>query len=199
MDWLFGKKKTPKQMMRENQRALKRAIRDLDRERNNMQKQEKKIIIDIKKAAKEGQMGSAKIMARDLVRTRKYIQKFYQMRTQLQGVSLRIQTMQSNQAMTEAMVGVTRAMRVMNGQINVPQLQRIMMEFERQSEMMDMKDEMMNDVIDDALDSEDDEEEESENILRQVLDDIGLDLDSQLLDAPSTSTAVATTSTADAD
>ena len=32
-------------MMRENQRALKRAIRDLDRERNNMQKQEKKIII----------------------------------------------------------------------------------------------------------------------------------------------------------
>ena len=33
----------------------------------------------------------------------------------------------------------------------------------------------------------------------QVLDDIGLDLDSQLLDAPSTSTAVATTSTADAD
>lgn len=30
-------------------------------------------------------------MAKDLVRTRRYIQKFYQMKTQLQAVSLRIQ------------------------------------------------------------------------------------------------------------
>lgn len=30
-------------------------------------------------------------MAKDLVRTRRYIQKFYQMKTQLQAVGLRIQ------------------------------------------------------------------------------------------------------------
>jgi len=30
-------------------------------------------------------------MAKDLVRTRRYIQKFYEMKTQLQAVSLRIQ------------------------------------------------------------------------------------------------------------
>lgn len=34
-----------------------------------------------------------------------------------------------------------------------------MMEFERQSEIMDMKEEMMNDAIDDAMGDEDDEEE----------------------------------------
>ena len=34
-----------------------------------------------------------------------------------------------------------------------------MMEFEKQSEMMDMKEEMMNDAIDDAMGDEDDEEE----------------------------------------
>lgn len=33
------------------------------------------------------------------------------------------------------------------------------MEFEKQSEMMDMKEEMMNDAIDDAMGDEDDEEE----------------------------------------
>ena len=36
-------------------------------------------------------MGAVKIQAKDLVRTRRYIQKFYQMRTQLQAISLRIQ------------------------------------------------------------------------------------------------------------
>lgn len=34
-----------------------------------------------------------------------------------------------------------------------------MMEFERQAEIMDMKEEMMNDAIDDAMGDEDDEEE----------------------------------------
>lgn len=47
-------------------------------------------------------------MAKDLVRTRRYVQKFYQMRTQLQAVGLRIQTLRSNQQMAEAMRGATR-------------------------------------------------------------------------------------------
>ena len=47
-------------------------------------------------------------MAKDLVRTRRYISKFYTMKTQLQAVSLRIQGMRSNQQMAEAMRGATR-------------------------------------------------------------------------------------------
>lgn len=47
-------------------------------------------------------------MAKDLVRTRRYVHKFYQMRTQLQAVGLRIQTLRSNQQMAEAMRGATR-------------------------------------------------------------------------------------------
>lgn len=56
MEWLFGRKMTPEEMLRKNQRALNKAMRDLDRERAKMEQQEKKIIMDIKKMAKEGQM-----------------------------------------------------------------------------------------------------------------------------------------------
>ena len=42
--------------MRENQRTLNKAMRDLDRERAKMEQQEKKIIMDIKKMAKDNQM-----------------------------------------------------------------------------------------------------------------------------------------------
>ena len=51
---------------------------------------------------------ACKVMAKDLVRTRRYVQKFYQMRTQLQAVGLRIQTLRSNQQMADAMRGATR-------------------------------------------------------------------------------------------
>lgn len=43
-------------MLRQNQRALNKAMRDLDRERQHMEQQEKKVIADIKKMAKQGQM-----------------------------------------------------------------------------------------------------------------------------------------------
>ena len=56
MEWLFGKRITPEEMLRKNQRALNKAMRDLDRERMRMEQQEKKIIADIKKLAKDGQM-----------------------------------------------------------------------------------------------------------------------------------------------
>ena len=64
MDWLFGRRMTPDEMLRKNQRALNKAMRELDRERAKMEQQEKKIIADIKKMAKQGQMDAVKIMAK---------------------------------------------------------------------------------------------------------------------------------------
>ncbi len=55
-----------------------------------------------------GAQNACKVMAKDLVRTRRYVQRFYQMRTQLQAVGLRIQTLRSNQQMADAMRGATR-------------------------------------------------------------------------------------------
>jgi charged multivesicular body protein 2A len=42
--------------MKEYQRTLNRSIRELERERGRLEQQEKKIILDIKKAAKENQL-----------------------------------------------------------------------------------------------------------------------------------------------
>ncbi len=42
-------------------------------------------------------------------------------------------------------------MRLMNKQLNLPSLQNIMREFERQNEKMEMTGEMMGDAVDDAL------------------------------------------------
>ena|ERR1700722_4041073 len=137
-------------------------------------------------------------MAKDLVRTRRYVQKFYQMRTQLQAVGLRIQTLRSNQQMAEAMRGATRvfflfclmktiplitrqAMASMNHRMNLPAIQRIMSDFEKESATMDLKEEMMSDAIDDIMDDEVDiEVEEGDKILREVLDEIGVDLSQQV-------------------
>jgi charged multivesicular body protein 2A len=83
--------------------------------------------------------------------------------------------------------------------MNLPEIQKIMMEFEKQSEIMDMKEEMMDDAIDDALGDENDEVEglvkhkiynfvffvfilknNSDKIVTQVLDELGIELTGEL-------------------
>ena len=53
---LFGRTVTPAERLRQHQRALAKAQRELDRERTKLEQQEKKLIMDIKKSAKSGQM-----------------------------------------------------------------------------------------------------------------------------------------------
>ncbi|CAO1412978.1 unnamed protein product [Diamesa tonsa] len=186
MEWLFGKKMTPDEMLRKNQRALNKAMRDLDREKMKMEQQEKKVIADIKKLAKENQMDAVKIMAKDLVRTRRQVRKFMLMKANIQAVSLKIQTLKSQNTMAQAMKGVSKAMMNMNKQMNLPQIQQILHEFEKQSEIMDMKEEMINDAIDDAMEDEGDEEE-GDAIVSQVLDELGLQLSDTLSGLPQAS------------
>ena len=96
------------------------------------------------------------------------------MRTQLQAVSLRIQTVRSNEQMMQSMKGATQLLGSMNRSMNLPALQRIAMEFERENDIMDQREEMMTDAIDEV--SGLDDEEETDGVLNQVLDEIGVDL-----------------------
>ncbi|KAL8726987.1 MAG: hypothetical protein Q9166_006350 [cf. Caloplaca sp. 2 TL-2023] len=183
VEWAFGKRMTPQERLRKHQRALEKTQRELDRERVKLENQEKKLVQDIRKSAKNGQMGACKIQAKDLVRTRRYIDKFYSMRTQLQAISLRIQTVRSNEQMMQSMKGATSLLGSMNRQMNLPALQRIAMEFEKENDVMDQRQEMMDDAIDDVTGLED--EEEGDEVVNKVLDEIGVDLGQAMGETPS--------------
>jgi charged multivesicular body protein 2A len=83
----------------------------------------------------------------------------------------------------QSMRGATQLLGSMNRQMNLPALQRIAMEFERENDIMDQRQEMMDDAIDDVTGLED--EEEGEEVVNQVLDEIGVDLNQALGETPS--------------
>ncbi|KAK4166681.1 Snf7-domain-containing protein [Cladorrhinum sp. PSN259] len=182
LEWAFGKRMTPAERLRKNQRLLDKAIRELDQQRVKLEKQEKALVAQIRATAQKGQIGACKIQAKDLVRTRRYIDKFYGMKSQLQKISLRLQTYRTNEQMMQAMKGATQALGSMNRTMNLPSLQRIAMEFERENDVMEQRQEMMDDAIDDAMDVG--AEEEGDEIVEQVLEEIGVDLSQALGETP---------------
>src|SRR5450432_2259021 len=76
--------------------------------------------------------------------------------------------------MMQSMKGATQILGSMNRTMNLPALQRIAMEFERENDIMDQRQEMMDEAIDDITGV--DEEEETDEIVEQVLEEIGVDL-----------------------
>merc|ERR1712173_132791 len=83
----------------------------------------------------------------------------------------------------------TKPMGRMNSSMNLPQIQKIMMEFEKQSQMMEMKGEMMDDAMDDAMD-DGETEEETEKIVGQILGELGIEIAGQLSQIPETGNSV---------
>ncbi|TQS31888.1 hypothetical protein Golomagni_07819 [Golovinomyces magnicellulatus] len=70
----------------------------------------------------------------------------------------------------------------MNKSMNLPQLQRIAMEFERENDIMEQRQEMMDDAVDDAMDVG--VEEEGDEVVEQVLEEIGVDFNQALGETP---------------
>eukprot|EP01100_Stratorugosa_tubuloviscum_P004642 TRINITY_DN2167_c4_g1_i1.p1 TRINITY_DN2167_c4_g1~~TRINITY_DN2167_c4_g1_i1.p1 ORF type:complete len:233 (-),score=106.65 TRINITY_DN2167_c4_g1_i1:32-688(-) len=186
MEFFFGKRKTPREMIRENQRLIKKAQRELEREIRGLESQEKRTIMEIKQLANKNQMPAAKLLAKEIVRNRKQVEKLYKLRTQMQSLYLRLQTMASTAAIVDAMKSATSALKRMNNSLNVPEMQALMMEFERQSEMMDMKNEIINDTVEGLVDDEQEEEEQTEELVNKLMDEICFNLSSQMASVPIT-------------
>lgn len=94
--------------------------------------------------------------------------------------------MKSQQAMNTAMVGITKSMQTMNRQMNLPSLQNLMMEFDKQSSMAEMKQEMVDDIMDDVLGG-DQEEQEADEMVNKVFDEIGISFADSFAATPSRS------------
>lgn len=82
----------------------------------------------------------------------------------------------------QSMKGATKLLGSMNRQMNLPSLQRIAMEFERENDIMDQREEMVNETVDEGLGE--DEDEETDEVVDQVLTGLGVELNQSLQNAP---------------
>jgi charged multivesicular body protein 2A len=183
---LFGKAQSPKELLAKSQESIQKSIRELDRERNKLQDQDKDLLLEIKAAAKRNNMAAVKIMSKNLIRKRNTINKFYQMKAQLQDVSSQISTMSSTNAMKDAMKGAAKAMHIMNMQMDLPAMQAFVKTYAFENEQVQEKQKLMEKAMDDMMTMPDDEKEEAD-LMSQILDEIGIKITTQLADAPNKS------------
>uniref|UniRef100_A0A7S0UNP9 Uncharacterized protein n=1 Tax=Polytomella parva TaxID=51329 RepID=A0A7S0UNP9_9CHLO len=184
-----------KEQVRDSQRGLRKECRDIDREVLTLQKEEQKLIREIKAAAKAGNTASAKILAKSLIRLREQITKLKGSTAHLTSISTQLTTSVATMKVANAMNTAAKTMTNMQKAVNPAGVTATMQQFARENAKMAMTSEMMDDAIDGALD-DDEIEGETDELVGQVLDEIGIDLATHLGKVPENkskvSTAVAT-------
>lgn len=180
---LFAADPTPKEMMEETLKIIRKSMRELDRESQSMDREENKLRIEIKAHAKKGELDMVQIKAKNMVRTRTAKKKFALAKGKLQDLSVSIKTMSSTTVMMEAMKSTARAMYRMNAQINAQAMQRIMRQYAKESDMMEFKQEMMDETIDGIME-EDGDDVTQEELVNQILDEIGVDITGKMAKPP---------------
>ncbi|OIV99311.1 hypothetical protein TanjilG_17121 [Lupinus angustifolius] len=83
-------KANPQQLLRDWQRKLRQECRNIERQIRDIQREEKSVQKAIREAAKRNDMGSAKSLAKELVRSRRTVNRLYENKAQLNSISMHL-------------------------------------------------------------------------------------------------------------
>lgn len=114
---------------------------------------------EIKKLAKLGEVDSARMLAKELVASKKAKERMYEAKARINSVALQLSEQLATLRMTKAMQMSGEAMVAMNNLVSVPQVAGVMREMGRQMEKAGFIQELVEETLqDDAIDDEADEE-----------------------------------------
>lgn len=132
------------------------------------------------KTASSSNDPTLKALAKQLVQVRQQRSKLHTAKAQVgaMGMSATVAASQMNAVL--AVGAVTTSMKVANQHMDVKKTTKIMADFQRENERMQLREDMMDDALHDAFDTEG-VEEEADQVTQQVLAELGVELDSQMV------------------
>lgn len=157
-------KPNPQQQLRDWQRRLRQECRNIERQIRDIQREEKSVQKAIKEAAKRNDMGSAKSLAKEIVRSRRTVNRLYENKAQLNSISMHLGESVAIARTVGHLAKSAEVMKLVNNLMKAPEVAITMQEFSKEMMKAGVIEETVTDAIDSALDSEDIEDEIEEEV-----------------------------------
>eukprot|EP00878_Enallax_costatus_P002622 GHUV01002806.1.p1 GENE.GHUV01002806.1~~GHUV01002806.1.p1 ORF type:complete len:219 (+),score=48.88 GHUV01002806.1:310-966(+) len=167
------KKPDPKELVRKWQADLRAQQRAIDRQIRDIQFEEKKVQKAIKDAAKRNDLGTCKVLAKEILHSRKAVGRLYTNKAQMMSVGNALTEQLAMLRVSGTLQKSTDVMKLVNDTLKLPEMQKTMMEMSKEMARAGLIDEMMNDALDSALDNEDIEDETEDEIQKVLLEVAG--------------------------
>ncbi|XP_054159157.1 charged multivesicular body protein 3-like [Oppia nitens] len=171
---LFGKdpSKSPKEQVREWTSKLRKQQFLLDRQIRGIQREEEKVKLELKKAAKRGDKDVCLVLAKEIVNSRKAINRIHTSKAQLNSVMMNMTQQLSTLRVANAMEKSGAVMKSMQQLVRVQEISHVMQEMSREMMKAGIIEEMLEETLDDQLERDDNLEEEAQKEVDKVLWDL---------------------------
>lgn len=169
---IFGEKKDPRERLREMVSVVRKQKFRIQRDVSTLQAQNKKVALDIKKRAKDGNLDEAKILARELVNSRKAVSRLLQASAHMDCVISELNSQASTLRLAGCLKSSTGVMKSMSALIKLPDVQKTMQELGKEMMKMGLIDEMVQDTMESAMGDPDDMDDVVSAEVDKVLSEI---------------------------
>ncbi|XP_024544917.1 vacuolar protein sorting-associated protein 24 homolog 1 isoform X1 [Selaginella moellendorffii] len=176
---VFKPRPTPQEQLREWQRRLRQEARNVERQVRDIQREEKNVQKSIREAVRRNDTGSAKFLAKEIVRSRKVIDRLYENRAQLNSISMHLGESVATAKAVGHLAKSAEVLKMVNNLMKAPEISRTMMELQKEMLKAGVIEEIVNDAVDSAIDTEDMEDEIDEEV-DKVLSEVAGETISQL-------------------
>ncbi|KAL3863302.1 hypothetical protein ACJMK2_005067 [Sinanodonta woodiana] len=167
---LFGKgnEKSPKDMVNDWTHTLRKEGYGLERQIKSIQREEEKTKRHLKEAAKKGEKAACTILAKEILKSRKAVNKLYAAKAQLNSISMNMKNQLATLRLAGALEKSTVVMKSMQSLIKVPEIMATMREMSKEMMKAGIIEEMLEDTME-GLEDQDELEEEAQEEVDKVL------------------------------
>ncbi|CAH0555050.1 unnamed protein product [Brassicogethes aeneus] len=157
---LFGKtpERNPKDMVTEWNHKLRKEGYQLERQIRAIQREEEKIKRSLKEAAKKNDKDTCTILAKEIIRARKAINKIYTSKAHINSVSLQMKNQLATLRVAGSLSKSTEVMQAMQKLVRIPEIAQTMQDMSKEMMKAGIIEEMLDESMDVLEDSEEVEE-----------------------------------------
>ncbi|KAJ7129610.1 vacuolar sorting protein VPS24 [Mycena epipterygia] len=168
--FLYGP--TPEEKVRQWQLKLRTESRHLDREMRQLDVATKQARQSVKQHAARGDVKSARILAREVVRSDKQKDRLSVSKARLGSIGTQLSQQMAMIKVTGALQKSTEIMKLSNALIKLPQISQTMREMSMEMTKAGIMEEMLDDIIDEEEDAEleDEADAEVDKVLAELTD-----------------------------
>jgi charged multivesicular body protein 1 len=177
---------------------LKFASKELERNSKKCEKEEKVEKLKCKKAIQKGNIEGAKIHAENAIRQKSQALNYLRMSARVDAVASRVQTAVTTKRVTQSMTGVVKAMDAAMKSMSLEKVSSVMDKFEKQFEDLDVQSSYMENTMSSTT-TVSVPQNDVDNLMQQVADEAGLELNMELPQGETGSIGTATAASVEQD
>ena len=137
------------------------------RQRKKLQKEEKAMLKEVERAIEDGDMSTARLLAKDVAKNRHMAQACQQMASRVKGIKFKLEQAAATQAIGKDLKGLVKTLHTMNAQLKIPQLEGVLQQMEVETERIDIATDAMDEGFE-MMTSDVEEDEVVEKILGEI-------------------------------